>query len=56
MTKFYSQKWQQYFVKLLWNDPLIIPKERTKEEKVKAQSEVAAILGMAARTEMYYII
>jgi hypothetical protein len=53
VTKLYSKKWQVYFVRLLQNVPLIIPKERTKEERVKGQAAMAALMAMSSHTMFY---
>lgn len=59
MKKSYSGKWQHYFIRLLENVPLIIPRETNKEKSDRqvnqARVVLAGMMAMSANT-MYYKI
>lgn len=58
MLKRYSQMWQMYFIKLLDNVPLLIPRDKPSKsinrEMRKQRAILAHMIGLAAETVMYY--
>jgi hypothetical protein len=56
MTKRYSQKHQQLFIRILWGVPTFYERE---EPSLKARANAVAILGMGfamCENNMYFII